>query len=145
MIKGNRHSPADGSSATLMQDEKSPQHNSATHTAEAGGRPAADGPQTERNRGDSMTSRERSTPDSGLAPPQPAHAPQSAPLSGLVWTAASGSSLWEQWYSQASAEQRKQLLDQAGRQGLLCTHQLPPPQGQNDTPARRALLNLLAG
>src|SRR5436190_1858404 len=103
MIKVNRRWPADGSSATLMQDENPPQNRSATHTAGAGGAPAPDGPQTERNRGDSMTSRERSTPDSGLAPPQPASALQTAPLSGLVWTAASGSSLWEQWYSQASS------------------------------------------
>jgi hypothetical protein len=50
-------------------------------------------------------------------------------------TTSGPSSLWEQWYENASVPQRQQALARAGEQGILFAHQLPTPEG---APAKRA-------
>jgi hypothetical protein len=79
-----------------------------------------------------MTQRERHTPDSGAAAPRPPA------------DRASACSLWEDWYQRASPDQRRQAVALAARQGVLGTHQLPPPAG-GAAPARSLLTALLAG
>ena len=64
-----------------------------------------------------MTQRERHTPDSGAAAPRPPA------------DRASACSLWEDWYQRAAPDQRRQAVALAARQGVLGTHQLPPPAG----------------
>lgn len=88
-----------------------------------------------------MTAREWPRPEPGAAPP--AGCTQGgASLALPAPTTPVGTSLWEGWYAAASAEQRRQLLDQADRQGLISGHQLPALP----TAARAApLLDLLAG
>src|SRR4051812_37310039 len=86
------------------------------------------GPQTDRNRGDSMTQRERPTPDTASRPPRGPVAPSAAASQSLapaVFAASAGPSFWEQWYAQAGEEQRQQVLELARQQGVLCAVQLP--------------------
>lgn len=87
-----------------------------------------DGPQTDRNRGNSMTSRDRPAPENGTqgATPGGSHSPgaHSAHL-----PPGASPTMWEQWYRSASVSQRGQFLDQARQQGLLFAHQLPPAEG----------------
>jgi len=81
------------------------------------------GPPTDRNRGDAMTSQEQPIPSSGNAAPT-CRLDVAEPVtnnSPRVWS----SSIWEQWFARASTEQRTQLLELAGQQGLIYSHQLP--------------------
>ena len=88
-----------------------------------------------------MTLRERPGIDSASAQPARSHAPLSAPLSPVTFAASSDSSFWERWYAQASSEQRQQVIDLAGQQGVLCSAQLP----STESVARRSpLADLLA-
>src|SRR5262245_44879889 len=73
---------------------------------------------TQRNRGDSMT--QRDNPSSDGAGVQPARHAQPAPLSPVMFAACS-ESFWELWYAQADAEQRQQVIELAGQQGVLCS------------------------
>src|SRR5262245_47357212 len=86
-----------------------------------------DGPQTERNRGDSMTARDRPGPESGSSSGKTTGGDGGSNAAGSSFVAPS---LWEGWYAAASPAQREQLLDQARLQGLLFAHQLPTPERQ---------------
>src|SRR5438045_199817 len=66
------------------------------------------GPRTDRDRGDSMTQRDRPSPDHGSIAPARGPAIPDAPPSPLALSSFCASALWEQWYEQASPEQRRQ-------------------------------------
>src|SRR5262245_14052960 len=123
MIEVNRQTPA-RSQATRRQQE------------------IGQGQQTERNRGDSMTQRERPAPDGGSQSAAGSPASLAAPLPPLLFAACADSSFWEQWYQRASTEQRRQVLDLAGHQGVLCSCQLPAVE---QTARRSPFAELLAG
>src|SRR6516165_1753200 len=82
-----------------------------------------------------MTQRERSTPSEGSLAAVRSPADLAVPLGSLLLTTSGPSSLWEQWYENASVPQRQQALARAGEQGILFAHQLPTPEG---APAKRA-------
>jgi hypothetical protein len=129
MITGNRQTPA-ASHQTPVD------HEAASTTCSA----PQDGPasQTERNRGDSMTQRERPSLETAEAP-----ACGPAPLAPVVFAASASPSFWEQWYAQAGPEQRQQVLELARQQGVLCSTQLPAVQPA--APQRSLIADLLAG
>ena len=76
-----------------------------------------------------MTQRDRHTPEGGAAAPP-------------VLTAAAGAGagcVWDELLPSLAPARRRELLELAGRQGLLYAHQLPAGNG----PAKRALLPAL--
>src|SRR4051812_9860119 len=121
MIKVNRQTPALSGGIAVAQEPAKAQG------AEARPSPRS---QTERNRGDSMTQRDRPTADAA------------ADQLPVVFAASAAPSFWEQWYAQASPEQREQVLELARQRGVLCPSQLPA----NEPASRRSLLaDVLAG
>lgn len=155
MIRVKWPGMADGTKTMHLQEGKAPQDGTGKASgleAQAGSETRRgklselrEGSQTDLERGDSMTSRERPGPESGTATSTRNPARPMAPLPTLL-TAPGSLSVWEQWYRQASLGQRQQLLDQARQQGLLYAHQLPPPETQPESAGPRSLLtSLLAG
>jgi hypothetical protein len=124
MIKVNRQTPA--ASGSL---------------AEEGIGRAAVPEGTERNRGDSMIQRDNPSTDGAGVQPTCGPACLPAPAPPVMFAASASPSFWEQWYDQADADQRQQVIELAAQQGVLCSAQLPA----TEAPSRQQpLAELLA-
>src|SRR5258708_6174368 len=89
-----------------------------------------------------MSRRER--PASGIA--QVAPRPTAGATAPVVSAAAAPRHPWEEVFRGASPAQQEELLTLAERQGLIYSHQLPPPSnGRKAEPARTVLPRLLTG
>ncbi len=156
MIKVNRHALAEQEGTQQREAAGSDAQDGASGASrgktDLAGHPGTTGSRQSRTnqppvgtqpRGDSMTQRESPRPaaESTTTGSLPGHF--TAPLSSLLFSASSAGSFWEEWYSQATDSQRRQVLELA-REQCLAAHQLPPRESA-PPPGRSFLADLLAG
>src|SRR6516164_9315264 len=93
-----------------------------------------------------MIQRERAASAEAEAVPRPASGYGVPPRPESAGTPTQATPAWENLYRTLSPEQQRELLDLAGRQGLLYAHQLPvASNGTPVDPNRKLLSGILSG